>query len=223
VAAQPGEETRMKRALSAVSFVSVVAIAGAGAAAAATTLRSTWRAPDAQPGTFRGKKVVTLFVSPDEEERRGVEGLLADELTKRGAQGVPAVALIPIEEIRDEAKVRPRLAAAGVAGAVVFRLVAEDRKLGHLGTEYGNKTYASLWGGHWGVGWDGVYAPGDLITQRDIYVEVLVYSLDQNKLVWAGQSSTSNPRSADKLVRDVVKKVAAEMKKAGLIQEGGPQ
>ena len=102
----------MKRALSAVSFVSVVAIAGAGAAAAATTLRSTWRAPDAQPGTFRGKKVVTLFVSPDEEERRGVEGLLADELTKRGAQGVPAVALIPIEEIRDEAKVRPRLAAA---------------------------------------------------------------------------------------------------------------
>ena len=89
----------MKRALSAVSFVSVVAIAGAGAAAAATTLRSTWRAPDAQPGTFRGKKVVTLFVSPDEEERRGVEGLLADELTKRGAQGVPAVALIPIEEI----------------------------------------------------------------------------------------------------------------------------
>ena len=73
------------------------------------------------------------------------------------------------------------------------------------------------------MGWDGVYAPGDLITQRDIYVEVLVYSLDQNKLVWAGQSSTSNPRSADKLVRDVVKKVAAEMKKAGLIQEGGPQ
>jgi hypothetical protein len=68
-----------------------------------------------------------------------------------------------------------------------------------------------------------VYAPGDLITQVDICVEVLVYSLDQNKLVWAGQSSTSNPRSAEKLVREVVKKVAAEMKKAGLIQEGGPQ
>jgi hypothetical protein len=40
-------------------------------------------------------------------------------------------------------------------------------------------------------------------------------------LVWAGQSSTTNPRSADKLVREVVKKVAAEMKKAGLIR--GPQ
>src|SRR4051812_40989668 len=210
----------MKRAVGAVSFVSVVAMAGA--AIAGTALVSTWRAPDAQPGTFRGKKVVTLFVSPDEQERRGVEGLLADELTKRGAQGVPAVTLIPIEEIRDETKVKPRLAAAGVAGAVVFRLVSDERKLGHLGTYYGNKTYASLWGGHWGVGWDGVYAPGDLITQSDIHVEVLVYSLDQNKLVWAGQSSTSNPGNANKLVREVVKKVAAEMKKAGLIQEGAP-
>jgi hypothetical protein len=221
MAKQGHEERRMKRAVGAVAFVSVVAIAGA--AVAATTLRSTWRSPDAQPGTFRGKKVVTLFVSPDEQERRGVEGLLADELTQRGALGVPAVALIPAEEIRDEAKVKPRLAAAGVAGAVVFRLVSEERKLGHLGTYYGNKTYASLWGGYWGVGWDGAYAPGDLITQFDIHVEVLVYSLDQNKLVWAGQSSTTNPRSADKLVREVVKKVAAEMKKAGLIQEGGPQ
>ena len=67
------------------------------------------------------------------------------------------------------------------------------------------------------MGWDGVYAPGDLITQFDIHVEVLVYSLEQNKLVWAGQSTTTNPRGADKLVREVVKKVAAEMKKAGLI------
>jgi len=211
----------MKRLVGAVSFVSVVAIAGA--AAAATTLRSTWTNPDAQPGTFRGKKVVTLFVSADEQERRGVEGLLADELSSRGAQGVPASALIPAEEIRDEAKVRPRLEAAGVAGAVVFRLVASDRKVGPLGGDYGNKTYASLWGGHWGVGWDGVYAPGDLITQRDIYVEVLVYSLEQNKLIWASQSSTAEPGSAAKLVREVVKKVAAGMKKAGLIQEGGPQ
>src|SRR5262245_25344964 len=208
----------MKRAVVAVAFEGVFAVAGA--AVAATTLRSTWRAPDAQPGTFRGKKVVALFVSPDEQERRGVEGLLADQLTMRGAQGVPAVALIPVDEIRNESIVRPRLSAAGVAGAGVFRVVSEERNLGHLGTYYGNKTYASLWGGYWGVGWDGVYAPGDLITQADIHVEVLVYDLEQNKLVWAGQSSTTNPRSADKLVRDVVKKVAAEMKKAGLIQEG---
>jgi hypothetical protein len=208
----------MKRAVVAVPVVILALIAGA--AGAATTLRSTWRAPDARPGTFRGKKVVAVFVSPDESERRSIEGLLASELAKRGARGVTAVALVPAEEIRDEAKVRARLAAADVAGAVVFRLVAEDREItAPLATYYGNKTYDSLWGGYWGVGWDGVYAPGILLTQESVHVEVLVYSLQQNKLVWAGQSSTTNPQRADKLVRTIVTRVAKEMKKAGLIEE----
>jgi ribosomal protein L31E len=206
----------MQRAVGAVSVVTLAVIAGA--AGAATTLRSTWRSPDAAPGTFRGKKVVAVFVSQDEGERRSIEGLLASELTERGAQGVPAVVLVPAEEIRDESKVRARLEAADVAGAVVFRLVAADREItAPLATYYGNKTYASLWGGYWGVGWDGVYAPGILLTQESVHVEVLVYSLEQNKLVWAGQSSTTNPKRADKLVREIVTKVAKEMKKAGLI------
>jgi hypothetical protein len=208
----------MKRAAGAVTVVSLAVIASA--AGAGTTLQSTWRAPDARPGTFRGKKVVALFISPDEGERRSIEGLLASELSERGAQGVPAVALVPAAEIRDESKVRARLAAADVAGAVVFRLVAQDHEdTAPLAAHYGGKTYASLWGGYWGVGWDGVYAPGMLSSQYSVHVEVLVYSLEQNMLLWAGRSSTSNPSRADKLVRTVVSKVAKEMKKAGLIQD----
>jgi hypothetical protein len=205
-----------------VVVLSATAAALGVAAGAGTSFVSTWRNPEAQADTFRGKKIVAVFVSPDEGERRSVEGLLASELTQRGAEGVPAVVLLPAPEIRDEAKVKARLAAAGVAGAVVFRLVAEDRQMtASPDAYYSGKTYASLWGGYWGVGWDGVYAPGMLLTQYAVHVEVLVYSLEQNKLLWAGQSSTSNPKRADKLVRDVVTKAAKEMKKAGLIQEGG--
>ena len=35
-----------------------------------------------------------------------------------------------------------------------------------------------------------------------------------------GQSKTTNPKSADALVKDVVAKVAGDIKKAGLIQKG---
>jgi hypothetical protein len=49
-------------------------------------------------------------------------------------------------------------------------------------------------------------------------VEVLVYSLEQNKLVWAGVSKTTNPKSANALVKQLVDKVASELKKAGLVQ-----
>ena len=46
------------------------------AGCASTNFSSTWKAPDAKPGTFKGKKVVAVFVSQDEALRRGVEETL---------------------------------------------------------------------------------------------------------------------------------------------------
>ena len=48
-------------------------------------------------------------------------------------------------------------------------------------------------------------------------VETLVYSLQQNKLIWAGQSKTTNPSRVDDFVRELAVGVAEEMKKAGLL------
>jgi hypothetical protein len=210
----------MARAGRAV-LVSVAVIAGA-AAGAGTTLTSTWRAPDARPGSFQGKKVVAMFVSQEEGLRRGIEGSLAAELTRRGAQGVPAFTLVPTAEIRDEAKAKARITESGAAGLVALRLVGQDKEMtGSPAMYYSTPGYGSMWGGYWGMGWGGVYDPGYVRTENIFHVEVLVYSLEQNKLVWAGQSRTTNPKTADKLVKEVVGKVADEIKKAGLVQKGG--
>jgi hypothetical protein len=207
----------MRRAVQAVA----VAAAMTAAACASTSFRSTWRAPDARPGTFRGKKVVAVFISQDEALRRGIEETLANELTKRGADGVPAYTIIPTPEIRDEAKAKERIAASGAAGVVALRLVGREQELsGSSGGYYAAPPYSGVWGGYWGYGWAGIYDPGYLRTDTVIHVETLVYSLEQNKLVWAGQSKTTNPSSADAFVKELVAKVAAEMKKTGLVQKG---
>jgi uncharacterized lipoprotein YmbA len=48
-------------------------------------------------------------------------------------------------------------------------------------------------------------------------VETLVYSLSQNKLIWATQSKTTNPANVDSFVREIVGETAKQMKKAGVI------
>ena len=190
-------------------------------ACAGTSFRSTWRAPDAQPGTFQGKKVVAVFISKDEGLRHGIEETLASELTRRGVEGVPAYTLIPTSEVRDEAKAKARLAESGAAGVVALRLVGREQELSSSASGYYNATpYVGVWSGYWGYGWGGIYDPGYVRTDTILYVEILVYSLEQNKLVWAGQSKTTNPDSAQELVKDLVTKVADEMKKAGLVQKG---
>ena len=57
---------------------------------------------------------------------------------------------------------------------------------------YGAPYYGSFYG-YWGYGWGAVYDPGYLRTDTVVMVETLIYSVTQDKLVWAGHSKTTNP------------------------------
>ena len=209
-----GREISMTIARAVLLSAAAVA-AGCGGG---TAFRSTWVAPDAKPGSFQGKKVAAVYITTDEGLRRGVETTLAAELTKLGAIGVPAYSIIPVEENKDQAKVKARLAQAGAVGIVTMRLVGRDQEMtSSSGGYYAPPSYASAWSGYWGYGWGGIYDPGYLKTETILHVETLVFSLEQDKLLWAGQSRTSNPPSAPQLVKTLVGKVAAEVKKAGLV------
>jgi hypothetical protein len=206
-----------RAALVTVATAAVAAVAASGFAG--TSFVTTWKSPEARPGTFQGKKVVAVFVSTDEALRRGIETTLANTLTRRGAQGVAAYMLIPTSQLKDEEKAKAMLAQSGAAGVVAMRLVGRDQTMSSSTAGYYSAApYASMWNGYWGYGWGGVYEPGYLKTETVLHVETLVYSLEQNQLVWAGQSKTTNPKDAHVLVKELVSKVAAEMKKAGLVE-----
>jgi hypothetical protein len=207
--------TRSARVLLAAAAVATAGFGG-------PSFTSTWKSPDAQPGTFQGKPVVAVFMSSDDALRQGIEGRLAYELTQRGAKGVAAWSLIPSSEIRDEEKAKARIMQSGAAGVVVLRLVDRAQEASATNPTYwAAPTYGNVWSGYWSYGWGGLYDPGHVRVDNVLYVETLVYSLEQNKLVWAGLSKTTNPKSANDLVKELVGKVAGEVKKAGLVKKGG--
>jgi hypothetical protein len=57
----------------------------------------------------------------------------------------------------------------------------------------------------------------DIHTDTIVHIQTMVYSMKQNKLVWSGQSKTTNPSNVDSLVKEVAHAVAGEMKKGGLV------
>jgi hypothetical protein len=203
----------------ATSHGIVLSAAALAVACATTSFQSTWKAPDAQPLQFKGKKVAALVVSKEEGVRYGAEDALARELTARGAVGVAAYSLIPKELVQDKEKAKEFLAKADVAGVVAMRVVGKDQQLSSSpGGFYGGPGYATFWGaGYYGYGWGAVYDPGYLRTDTIVTVETLVYSLKQDKLVWAGQSETTNPSKVGPFIKELVTKAATEMKKQGLI------
>jgi hypothetical protein len=105
-------------------------------------------------------------------------------------------------------------------GVVAMRVVGKDQQItASPATYWGTTQYATFWGGgYYGWGWGGVYDPGYLRTDTVVSVETLVYSLEQNKLVWAGMTRTTNPTEVYPFIKELTAKVAAELKKLGLIR-----
>jgi len=202
--------------------VLVATAAVAAAACASTSFNSSWKNPAAEPGNFKGKKVAALVVSKEEGVRYGAEDALARELTARGAVGIAAYSLIPKELVQDKEKAKEFLEKANVVGVVAMRVVGKDQQITQSagGMYWGGPAYATFWGaGYYGYGWGGVYSPGYIQTDTIVIVETLVYSLPQNKLVWAAQSETTNPSKVGPFIHELVTKAGAEMKKQGLIRE----
>jgi hypothetical protein len=187
-------------------------------ACASTRINSSWKAPDARPMTLApGDKVVAMIVSPNEATRRAAEAALATELDKRGLKGIPAYTLIPTEEIKDKDKAKARIEEAGAAAVVVMRVTNAKQEISASGPMYVGPSYGGFWGGYYGYGWGAAYSPGYLRTDTIVYIETLVYDLKQDKLIWAGQSDTMNPTSAESLVKELAQVSVAEMKKQGVI------
>ncbi len=186
---------------------------------ASTSYVSSWQAPVDGPIQFDNKRVAAIVVSADESTRRAGETALAREISARGAQGVPSYTIIPGESAKDKDGAKKKLQEANVDGAVIMRVISSEQEISYSpGTGwYGAYPYYGSFYGYWGYGWGMAYDPGYLRTDRVVMVETLVYSVVQDKLLWAGKSKTTNPSNIQKFISDLADGAAKEMRKAGFI------
>jgi hypothetical protein len=182
---------------------------------------SSWKAPDAAPLQLGGAKVAAVVMMKDESVRRPAEDALAREITARGAQGIPMYSLWPGGNPSDEPAARAACEKAGVQGIVVIKPTAVDKQITSEPVTYLEPTYSGYWGDYYGLGWGTSYAPvtaGEEIRADTIVtIETRVYSLKQNKLVWAGKSKTTNPANVDHVVKQLAAATAKELEKEGLV------
>lgn len=204
----------MRRCWILTALVCIAVSAGC----ATTSFTSTWRSPDATPVVLGGKRVVAMVMSASDASRRQAEVALARALTAQGATGIPAHTINGLSR-DDEAAAQARLEAEKIDGVVVMRAVgAQTTTTYSPGMWTARPYYRGFYRGYYRYGWTAVYEPGYLRTDSVVAVETLVYSLVQNELIWAAQSSTTNPSGLDRLVTEVAGKVSAQMRKDGLLR-----
>jgi len=146
--------------------------------------------------------------------RRTGEDRLAYEISARGAQCIPMYRLLPEGEV-DEARARAALERENVKLVVVMRPVQVQQQT--VVEPYGGPMYGGYWGGYHRYGWGHSYGGAEVRVDTIVSIETLVYSLPQNKLLWGGQSKTTNPGNIGDLVAEVAAGAADQLDRAGLI------
>jgi hypothetical protein len=177
-------------------------------ACTATRITSIWKDPALGPFQFR--RVVGIAMSQDTALRR----LAEDEFVR--AVGAPtAVAgysIVPDDEMQNKDQVRARIEAAGVDGAVVFRVVSVENQERWVPPTY----YGDAWG-YWGFAAPMVYQPGYLTTDRIVQVETNAYQVQNARLIWSARSETIDPKDAQQTIDEVVDETVKAMRKDGIL------
>jgi hypothetical protein len=190
--------------------------------ACSSTFTQTWKDPKATALEFKGQKVVAVVLIKDESTRRLAEDRLSQQIAARGVQGRAMYRMLPNATAGDEKTTRAALEAEGVKGVIVMRPVKVDRKV-TVTENYEDQSYASFWGGYYGYGFALSYSTASNEPQVSektvVYVETLVYSLAQNKLVWGGKSKTTNPETLTTLIEELSEAATYELVKENLAKK----
>ena len=120
---------------------------------------------------------------------------------------------------RDTAKAKTE--ARGFAGAVVMRVVgSETHYIRPVDVVWAGPEYRRFWGGYWGWGWGAPWQPGRLAVSRVVKMETLVYSLEQDQLVWGGVSRTFDPGRIEDFIAELAAAVSQQMADDGVFARG---
>jgi hypothetical protein len=167
------------------------------------------------------KKILTVAMSRDGAIRRAAEDALDAALTSgpRGQSGElvahPSYTLLNDQELFNREAAKRKVEAAGYDGAVLISFVSSQQKVTATAPSY----YGGFWG-HYGYVYGpgaGYYDPGTIRTDTILRLEVSIYSLREDKLLWSGQSKTMNPSRIDELVAGVAEAVADDLRARGLL------
>lgn len=203
---------------------------------------SSYRPPKAEPLDLKGERVAALVLMDDAASRARAEDALAREISARGAQGVAMYRMLPNAGVNSEAEARAAVEQADVKGVIAMRPRKAQKQVVTPPSTYTMPMYNGFWGGYYPYGWgttwaaaDGPYRtthgpqqvdpyldqtvtdPGHVDVYDVIRVEIVIFSLKQNQLVWAGETETDDPGDINDFVEDLAAGTAEELRRLWLV------
>jgi hypothetical protein len=161
-------------------------------------------------------RIAAVFINNNPGTRRMGEDALADALTRYGSVGVVSYSIIPANPWKDD-YVRQQLREAGVQAVLIMRVVSHDQVLSFAPVNWSKSSVSSSLWKYWDFSWKAVYQPDYLRAETLLGVETMLYSREQDRLLWAGMSQTFDPGNVNEAVRQIARQAVLKMSEENVL------
>ena len=179
-----------------------------------THIVDSWRDPSIVIDTADVHKFVVAALLKNQAMRHRVEDDMAALFPEKAVQAYKELGDDDLKD--DEEMYNQQLKRDGFDGIVLMRLVDVNKSTRYVPGS--NAVYYRSWRGYWRYSWPAYYDPGYYTTDKSYDVEVTVFSLKKNKLIWTANTTTINPPDRGELFANVSKVVLQRMKKEGFLK-----
>ncbi len=177
-----------------------------------TKIENSWVDPSLTPATVKPfQKVLYVAHLNNDANRRIAEDRL---VAQSNGRGVASYSFFTPGDT-SEASMTQQLTNGGFDGIVEMRLTDVEKQ-----TNYTSSSYGGWYGGYYGgYGYGApMHTTGSTYTTKTFYVQTNVFSLADNKMLYAGTTSSVDPSKVDKTVDQIVAAVRADLKAKGFIK-----
>jgi len=162
-------------------------------------IRTKWASQRIQSVTSSATIRSNFWMSTDLDKNA-----MMNVINQNGQDGIMTITLI---DVQDEQRYIPGTMMMGGP------MMGNPMMMGGGWGMHGN------FGGFWGMNHGMMMTPGHIVNDRKYFIEIDIYDVKTELLVWSGQSKTLNPTSLEKFSAGFANVVLERMLEEGVIQK----
>ncbi len=202
----------MKKSIHCLCFMAVLF----AASCSSTKITSSWREPDKMVNINNLNKILVVALLKDETNSRKAEDQMAGYLDGKGVVSYNYFKS-KFDKTNEEA-IHKKIKADGFEGAITMRLVdMEQEKIYTPSNAKEYPFYYRSFSGYYHRSFNYYSNPGYYTTTKIYTVEVNVYSIKEDKIIWTGLTETTDPEGVKKMTEEIAEVVYKRMKKEGFV------
>lgn len=208
--------TRPRRFISGLLLLAL----GLGLASCSST-KLTARWDDETYSGPQGTKLLVVGMIKDVVTRRFFEEAFTDQVRKKGINVIASYEHIPNPTDHDEKEeVVALINKTGADMVLVAQLkgVQRDAKYtaGRLDWYPAGFYHAPFYNTYYSA-YQGIYRPGVVGADSYVQMQLRLFSMANEEMVWAGNTSSKNPKSIKQLIRKIADTTISDIQRSGLL------